>query len=127
MATTSGSASSQPATIEVKARDRGDQVEVTVLDRGAGIDAQDLPKIFRPFFSTKLDHGGTGLGLSISYEIIRRHGGELRAENRASGGCRLSIILPKTRPVNGRILLAIASQLSATMRINFHFLQSAPE
>ncbi len=80
--------------IIIRAEEAEDRIIITVDDRGPGIAPENLPKIFRPFFSTKLDHGGTGLGLSISYEILRRHGGELRATNLPGGGCRMTLILP---------------------------------
>ena len=81
--------------VEVEARAEGDSLRLSVLDRGPGIDLDDLPKIFRPFYSTKLDRGGTGLGLSISYQIIRSHNGDLTAENRSDGGCRITVTLPR--------------------------------
>ena len=53
-----------------------------VQDSGPGIPAEKLEMIFQPFYSTKLNRGGTGLGLSISYDIVRRHGGDLRVVSR---------------------------------------------
>ncbi|MCO4745054.1 MAG: hypothetical protein KC912_09715 [Proteobacteria bacterium] len=50
-------------------------VEIAVNDTGDGIDSDDLPKLFIPFFTTKSD--GTGLGLPICQRIVQAHGGEL--------------------------------------------------
>jgi two-component system sensor kinase FixL len=68
------------------------QAQVSVCDRGKGVGATELPRIFEPFFSTKPN--GTGMGLSISSEIIRAHGGRIWAENGASGGMILRFVLP---------------------------------
>ncbi len=55
-------------------------------------------RIFQPFYSTKQRAGGTGLGLSISYEIVRRHGGELRDRGPPDGpGCRFVVRLRPAR------------------------------
>jgi len=70
------------------------RVRVIVEDDGPGIPAALAEKIFQPFFSTKLGQGGTGLGLSISYALVERHGGTLRHESPADGGCRFVVDLP---------------------------------
>jgi signal transduction histidine kinase len=57
--------------------------EIAVKDRGKGISAVDLPRIFEPFYSTK--EGGTGLGLALTHEIIREHGGRIRVESSPDG------------------------------------------
>jgi hypothetical protein len=69
---------------------------VCVADNGEGMTREQLDKIFQPFFSTKLAAGGTGLGLSISYEVVRRHGGELRVTSVAGEGSRFVVELPST-------------------------------
>jgi len=56
-----------------------------------------LGRIFDPFFTTKPVGEGTGLGLSISYEIVKKHGGELRAESPASGGAVFTLRIPLAR------------------------------
>jgi signal transduction histidine kinase len=67
---------------------------LTIEDDGPGIPTQVLPRLFEPFFTTKPTGKGTGLGLSISYDIIKRMGGDITAENRSEGGARFMIVLP---------------------------------
>jgi PAS domain S-box-containing protein len=61
-----------------------DWVECAIKDTGAGILAEDLPKIFEPFFSKR--RGGTGLGLAIAQRIMQEHGGKLIAGNNPEKG-----------------------------------------
>ena len=69
---------------------------LTVEDDGPGIPDTVLPRLFEPFFTTKPTGKGTGLGLSISYDIVKRMGGEITAENRPDGGARFRIAFPPT-------------------------------
>ena len=57
-----------------------------ISDTGPGIPADVIGRIFDPFFTTKPVGEGTGLGLSISYEIVKKHGGDIRAESPAGAG-----------------------------------------
>ena len=73
--------------------DRGDtHVLVTFTDTGSGISAENLSRVFEPYFTTK--PSGTGLGLLIVRRIVREHGGELSVESSASKGLTLAIRLP---------------------------------
>ena len=75
--------------IEVSAaRARHGMAEVRVADNGAGIAPGDLPHVFDRFYrgSGEASNGGSGLGLAISREIVRAHGGEIRAERAPDGG-----------------------------------------
>jgi len=72
-------------------RTDGGGVEISVSDRGGGIPAGDLERIFEPFVTTK-EHG-IGLGLSICHTIVSAHGGRLWAENIA-GGAMFRCTLP---------------------------------
>ena len=68
---------------------------LSIEDDGPGIPAHVLPRLFEPFFTTKPTGKGTGLGLSISYDIVKRMGGEITAENRPEGGARFRIVFPR--------------------------------
>ncbi len=86
--------------IEVRTRTRGEpevsSVLVSIADHGVGIPAEDLEKIFQPFFTTK--HRGTGLGLSITRSILERHGGRIAVESRRGEGTRVEIEVPLRPP-----------------------------
>ncbi len=72
----------------------GNEVVITVKDNGNGIPQKILDKIFQPFFTTKPTGQGTGLGLSLSYDIVKAHGGELKAETKEGEGTEFIIHLP---------------------------------
>ena len=81
--------------LTVRVRPIGAVVAVEVLDTGAGIAADALPRLFDPFFTTKPPGEGSGLGLSVSYGIVAEHKGKLRGENRADcRGAVFTIELP---------------------------------
>gem|GEM_PF-1347162 len=67
-------------------------IELSVVDRGPGIPDEVMAKLFEPFVTTKPD--GMGIGLSICRTIVRAHGGELSARNRAQGGAVFTLTLP---------------------------------
>lgn len=68
-------------------------VEVRVEDDGVGIRAEDLSRLFEPFFSTK-GPKGTGLGLSVTWGILERHGGTIHVESEPGGGACFTLRLP---------------------------------
>jgi PAS domain S-box-containing protein len=70
---------------------------ITIFDNGAGITPGNLPKLFRPFFTTKAK--GTGLGLAVVQKIIVQHGGRVEARNRPEGGAAFIVTLPACRSV----------------------------
>lgn len=73
---------------------RGDKVIIVIRDNGCGIPEANIEKIFDPFFTTKKVGQGMGLGLSISYEIIKKHGGTMRASSHNHQGTEFTIELP---------------------------------
>jgi signal transduction histidine kinase/ligand-binding sensor domain-containing protein len=70
------------------------RVELRIGDNGNGIPQKTFDKIFQPFFTTKPAGQGTGLGLSLSYDIIKAHGGEIKAETKAGEGTEFIVELP---------------------------------
>lgn len=71
-------------------------LRLTVLDNGLGIDAEHLPQIFDPYFTTKRKGEGTGMGLAVVRGIVERHGGTIRVESRPGQGTAFTILIPRT-------------------------------
>jgi two-component system sensor histidine kinase HydH len=71
---------------------RDGMVQIEVADTGVGIDEENLPRVFDPYFTTK--PSGTGLGLAIVYRIIEAHNGEIRVESTRGEGTKVSVFLP---------------------------------
>ena len=73
-------------------------VAISVLDRGEGLDPEDLQRIFNPFIRGDQARGGqgTGLGLAIVQRIAAQHGGSVELHNRAGGGLAATVCLPMT-------------------------------
>jgi len=85
----------EPAVTLVTRSNSGSRaVEINVTDNGCGIPQKILDKIFQPFFTTKPTGQGTGLGLSLAFDIIKAHGGELKAETIQGEGSTFIIQLP---------------------------------
>ncbi len=77
----------------------GDHLAVVVADRGPGLPAEALERVFEKFYRVQgAVAGGTGLGLSIARGIVEAHGGTLTAETRARGGARFIMRLPLSAP-----------------------------
>jgi len=68
------------------------EIRISLCDTGAGINEENLKKIFEPYFTTR--DNGTGLGLTMVFKIIREHRGEISVESREGGGTDFEIILP---------------------------------
>lgn len=73
--------------------DRAGTMEVIIEDTGRGIPAEDIEKIFEPFFSTK--RKGTGLGLAIVHQIVESHDGEIKVKSTEGKGTTFCITLPE--------------------------------
>ncbi len=76
-----------------------DEMTLTVSDTGMGIDADVLPRIFQPFFTSK-KRRGLGLGLPICDRIIKSHGGRIAVESAPGLGTTFVIHLPLRPPIS---------------------------
>jgi signal transduction histidine kinase len=88
-------------TVRLSAREAADgMVEVSVADTGEGIPPEELPRLFDRFYKGESAGPlkGTGLGLAVSREIVRAHGGDIRAESSPDQGTRFVFTLPIARP-----------------------------
>jgi signal transduction histidine kinase len=86
-----------PVRIVLRTRAETAAAVLTIQDDGAGIPAEHLPRIFDPFFSTRIASGGTGLGLSICHSIIAAHGGSIAVASKPGEGTLFTIRLPAHR------------------------------
>jgi two-component system NtrC family sensor kinase len=83
-----------PGTIAIETSFDGRAIRVSVGDSGKGIPADQLDKIFMPFFTTKEVGKGTGLGLSVSYGIVKSLGGHMEVKSTVGSGSTFTIVLP---------------------------------
>lgn len=78
-----------------------DTAIVQVSDTGRGISAEALPRIFKPFFTTRSE--GTGLGLSLANSIVQSHGGHIDVTSAIGRGSQFKVFLPLRRPKKANI------------------------
>lgn len=82
-----------PDLVEIEIARKGDDLEVTVRDRGPGFAPEMLDRIGQPYSSTKGRPGG-GLGLFLVVNVVRKLGGRVLVENRERGGAEVRLVLP---------------------------------
>jgi len=70
------------------------KIHIEFIDNGSGIPAEDLTRIFDPFYTTKEPGKGTGLGLSVSLRIIEDIGGDIKVKSEPGKGTKIIVILP---------------------------------
>jgi len=70
-----------------------DRFAIHVSDTGCGIKPENLPKLFRMFFSTK-GSKGTGFGLAVTHKIVDEHGGKLDVVSELGSGSTFTVLLP---------------------------------
>ena len=90
---------------EIRLEPGADRVEILVDDRGPGIPATDLARVFEPFYRVEASRarstGGVGLGLAIARTLAREHGGDVDLANRSEGGLRARLTLPAPKAAAG--------------------------
>jgi two-component system sensor histidine kinase KdpD len=89
--------SPSPSHVQVDVRTDGERLTLAVLDRGPGVPAAEVERIFEPFYrrpGASPDSPGTGLGLAIARELARAQGGEVEYEPRTGGGSVFLLHLP---------------------------------
>lgn len=70
-------------------------------DDGVGISPSSLPRVFDPFYTTKLGQGGTGLGMYISHNIVcDLLGGSIKIESPAGSGAIITVKIPPKAPMH---------------------------
>lgn len=81
--------------IRVVAMVKNDEVHISVIDNGPGIDPEDMPRVFERFFQGDRSRAdGTGLGLAIARHIVNAHGGKIWVESTPGHGATFIIALP---------------------------------
>jgi len=93
--------------VKVQAHRRGDEVVISVIDRGEGIEPHHLARIFERFYRVDKGRsrqvGSTGLALSIARHISQAHGGRVEVESQPGKGSTFQMILPGVRePAQGQ-------------------------
>lgn len=81
-------------TLGIRTWHEDNMVIISIDDTGPGIPEENLDNIWQPFFTTKAVNEGTGLGLFTVHGIIEGHEGQIRAENKPTGGALFTITLP---------------------------------
>lgn len=79
--------------ISIEVLEINDNIEIYIKDSGSGIDENDIPNLFKPYFSKR--QGGTGLGLAIVKKVVEEHSGTITAGNNIEGGAYFKITLPR--------------------------------
>ena len=90
-------ADAKNSVLSVTTQRKNGRVEVIFEDRGPGIPADVLPKIFEPLFSTK--GFGVGLGLPVVKQIMEQHGGGIEIDGAGASGTRVCLWLSAERPI----------------------------
>ena len=97
--------SDEGSALRLRVEQRPSHVCLSVIDRGIGIAASDLPNIGRPFFRTDPSRarrtGGLGLGLSLARRIVEAHSGTLEIESDLGRGTQVHVTLPNAAEAAG--------------------------
>lgn len=81
--------------VSLGARQENSDIHLWVQDTGKGMTAEEIGRMFDPFFTTRKT--GTGLGLAVVHQIIEQHGGRVTVDSRPGAGTRVEVIFPQAR------------------------------
>ena len=105
--TNASDAMPQGGRLTVRATSNGSpdaKVTIDFADTGEGITAENMKKIWEPFFTTKPEGKGTGLGLAICRRIVEEHGGTIEIQSEGAGrGTTVRIVLPATSIISSNL------------------------
>ena len=73
------------------------EVWIAVQDDGEGVAAENIPRLFEPFFTTRPPGQGTGLGLATAFRVMEQHGGRIEVRSEPGRGSRFVCFLPASR------------------------------
>ena len=86
------------ATVDVEVFAERPAIKIRVVDRGLGIDPDDLPHVFKPFYRGRRAVGaevrGSGVGLSVVRYVIDAHRGTIAIDSRPGEGTTVTVVLP---------------------------------
>jgi signal transduction histidine kinase len=89
--------------IEINGRSAGAELVLSIKDNGVGIGADDLPKIFTAFYTTKDVGHGMGMGLTIARRVVASLGGAIQVSSRVGAGTEVVVRIPRSvRTARGR-------------------------
>jgi len=84
--------------VRLRSVEKGEKIELSVSDTGVGIAPEELPYVFERFRRVRpawaRSHEGTGIGLALVQELVRLHGGEIRAESEPGRGTAFTVSIP---------------------------------
>jgi hypothetical protein len=101
-------------TVKASRYPQGGGVVLAVADEGQGIAAEDMERVFQPFYTTKFT--GTGLGLAISKSLVELHGGRIEVDSRPGVGTTMYVFLPGAAPSGAPDGAAEAADSAAAAR-----------
>jgi len=109
--------SRQGSEVVIRGEMESSGIALSVIDRGLGIKAEDLPRIFEPFWQNEAyrrqTKEGIGLGLAITQRLVHAHEGTIEVDSREGEGTTVTIHLPASRIVRGAPKLAVVGGGSA--------------
>jgi protein-histidine pros-kinase len=87
--------------VDISLSETTDAVHILIRDHGSGLPAEEMERVFEPFYRTESSRnretGGTGLGLAIARNLLRVQNGDISLDNHPEGGLRATVVLSRGR------------------------------